>query len=261
MRVSLIITTYNWPESLILALRSIEKQTIVPEEVIIADDGSTAETKEIIDKFQKDSDLNIIHSWQEDKGFRAAQSRNKAIVKSRGDYIILVDGDMILHRKFIQDHIKNAQANYFVQGSRVLLTEDKSEKILDSKRTSFSFFSTGLKNRKNAIRSNLLSKIFSSKKNYLKGVRSCNMAFFKDDCMKVNGFNEDFIGWGREDSEFAVRLLNSGINRKNVRFNMIQFHLWHKEATRDSLGQNDAILHSAIDNHVNWCDNGISKYL
>jgi len=261
MRVSLIIATYNWPESLILALRSIEKQTIVPEEVIIADDGSTAETKEIIDKFQKDSDLNIIHSWQEDKGFRVAQSRNKAIVKSSGDYIILVDGDMILHRKFIQDHIKNAQANYFVQGSRVLLTEDKSEKILDSKRTSFSFFSTGLKNRKNAIRSNLLSKIFSSKKNYLKGVRSCNMAFFKDDCMKVNGFNEDFIGWGREDSEFAVRLLNSGINRKNVRFNMIQFHLWHKEATRDSLGQNDATLHSAIDNHVNWCDNGISKYL
>ncbi len=261
MRVSLIITTYNWPESLILALRSIEKQTIVPEEVIIADDGSTAETKEIIDKFQKDSDLNIIHSWQEDKGFRVAQSRNKAIVKSSGDYIILVDGDMILHRKFIQDHIKNAQANYFVQGSRVLLTEDKSEKILDSKRTSFSFFSTGLKNRKNAIRSNLLSKIFSSKKNYLKGVRSCNMAFFKDDCMKVNGFNEDFIGWGREDSEFAVRLLNSGINRKNVRFNMIQFHLWHKEATRDSLVQNEATLHSAIDNHVNWCDNGISKYL
>ena len=261
MRVSLIIATYNWPESLILALRSIEKQTIVPEEVIIADDGSTAETKEIIDKFQKDSDLNIIHSWQEDKGFRAAQSRNKAIVKSSGDYIILVDGDMILHPNFIQDHIKNAQANYFVQGSRVLLTEDKSEKILDSKRTSFSFFSTGLKNRKNAIRSNLLSKIFSSKKNYLKGVRSCNMAFFKDDCMKVNGFNEDFIGWGREDSEFAVRLLNSGINRKNVRFNMIQFHLWHKDTTRDSLGQNDATLHSAIDNHVNWCDNGISKYL
>ena len=95
MRVSLIIATYNWPESLILALRSIEKQTIVPEEVIIADDGSTAETKEIIDKFQKDSDLNIIHSWQEDKGFRAAQSRNKAIVKSSGDYIILVDLSLI----------------------------------------------------------------------------------------------------------------------------------------------------------------------
>ena len=87
------------------------------------------------------------------------------------------------------------------------------------------------------------------------------MSFYKEDCLNINGFNNYFKGWGREDSEFAVRLLNSGINRKNVRFNMIQFHLWHKEATRDSLGHNDATLHSAIDNHVNWCDNGISKYL
>ena len=261
MRVSLIIATYNWPESLILALRSIEKQTIVPEEVIIADDGSTAETKEIIDKFQKDSDLNIIHSWQEDKGFRAAQSRNKAIVKSSGDYIILVDGDMILHRKFIQDHIKNAQANYFVQGSRVLVTEDKSEKILDSKSTSFSFFSTGLKNRKNAIRSNLLSKIFSSKKNYLKGVRSCNMAFFKDDCMKVNGFNEDFIGWGREDSEFVVRLINNGLNRKNLRFNAIQYHLWHKDSDRTLLASNNQLLQNSIENKLKACKKGINEYI
>lgn len=261
MRVSLIIATYNWPESLILALRSIEKQTIVPEEVIIADDGSTAETKEIIDKFQKDSDLNIIHSWQEDKGFRVAQSRNKAIVKSSGDYIILVDGDMILHPKFIQDHIKNAQANYFVQGSRVLLTEDKSEKILDSKRTSFSFFSTGLKNRKNAIRSNLLSKIFSSKKNYLKGVRSCNMAFFKDDCMKVNGFNEDFIGWGREDSEFVVRLINNGLNRKNLRFNAIQYHLWHKDNDRKHLDYNNQLLQNSINQKLKVCKKGINKYI
>ena len=97
MRVSLIITTYNWPESLFLVLKSIENQTIVPEEVVIADDGSTVETKEIIVKFQKDSNLNIIHSWQEDNGFRAAKSRNKAIAKSCGDYIILIDGVLNKH--------------------------------------------------------------------------------------------------------------------------------------------------------------------
>ena len=141
MRVSLIVATYNWPESLILALRSIEKQTIVPEEVVIADDGSTAETKEIIDKFQKDSDLNIIHSWQEDNGFRVAKSRNKAIAKSYGDYIILIDGDIILHPKFIQDHVNNAKVGYFMQGSRVLLSQDITEQIIISNRISFSFFS------------------------------------------------------------------------------------------------------------------------
>ena len=139
MRVSLIITTYNWPESLFLVLKSIENQTIVPEEVVIADDGSTVETKEMIGKFQKDSDLNIIHSWQEDIGFRAAKARNKAIAKSSGDYIILIDGDIILHPKFIQDHVKNAKFGYFNQGSRVLFTQDFTEQIIISQRISFSF--------------------------------------------------------------------------------------------------------------------------
>ena len=87
------------------------------------------------------------------------------------------------------------------------------------------------------------------------------MAFFKQDCVNVNGFNNDFEGWGREDSEFAVRLLNSGINRKNLRFNAIQFHLWHFEITRESLSQNNVILNSSINSKSNWCINGIDKYL
>ena len=90
MRLTLVITTYNWPESLELVLKSVENQTIIPDEVIIADDGSAFETQEFINWFQQDSELNIIHSWQEDIGFRAAKSRNKAIFKSTGDYIILI---------------------------------------------------------------------------------------------------------------------------------------------------------------------------
>ena len=261
MHVSLIITTYNWPESLILALRSIEKQTIVPEEVIIADDGSTYETQEVISKFQQDSELKIIHSWQEDLGFRAAKSRNKAIAKSCGDYIILIDGDIILHPEFVQDHVNNAQVGYFIQGTRVLLTQDRTRDTLKRMSINFSFLSKGIKNRKNAIYSDFLSKLFSKKMNYLRGTKACNMAFFKQDCVNVNGFNNDFEGWGREDSEFAVRLLNSSINRKNLRFNAIQFHLWHFESTRESLSQNDVILNSSINNKSNWCINGIDKYL
>ena len=261
MRASIIITTYNRPDALLLVLQSIEGQTKLPKEVVIADDGSDTITQELITDFQKSSNLNIIHSWQKDKGFRVAKSRNKAIVKSSGDYIILVDGDVILHRKFIQDHINNAQANYFVQGSRVLLTEDETNKILDSKRIIFSFFSTGLKNRKNAIHSNLMSKFFSTKKNYIHGIKTCNIGFYKQDCININGFNNDFEGWGREDSEFIVRLLNSGINRKNVHFNAIQFHLWHKDNSRESLERNNLILKEAINNRIKWCDNGINKYL
>ena len=261
MRLSLIITTYNWPESLELVLRSIECQTITPEEVIIADDGSTYKTQDIITKFQQDSELNIVHSWQEDIGFRVAKSRNKAILKSIGDYIILVDGDMILHPKFIEDHIGDAKSGYFVQGSRVLLTQNKTKRVLDQQKINFSSFSIGLQNRKNALYSSFLSAFLSRNKNFLGGIKSCNMAFFKQDCINVNGFNNDFKGWGREDSEFIVRLLNSGIRRKSLHFNAIQYHLWHNENKNTLLNRNDAILQHALLNRLQWCDNGIDRYL
>ena len=87
------------------------------------------------------------------------------------------------------------------------------------------------------------------------------MAFYKQDCININGFNNEFEGWGREDSEFIMRLLNSGINRKNVRFNAIQFHLWHNENIRDYLEKNDAILQEAIENRTKWCNNGIDSYI
>ena len=261
MRVSLIITTYNWPESLFLVLKSIENQTIVPEEVVIADDGSNVETKEMISKFLKDSKLNIIHSWQEDNGFRAAKSRNKAIAKSYGDYIILIDGDIILHPKFIQDHVNNAKVGYFIQGSRVLITQDITEQRIISKKISFSFFSKGLNSKKNSIHSNFLSKIFSTYNNSPRGTRCCNIAFFKQDCINVNGFNNEFEGWGREDSEFVVRLFNNGINRKNVRFNAIQYHLWHTEIDRTSLDCNNQLLQNSIENKLKVCKKGINKYI
>ena len=261
MRVSLIITTYNRPDALLLVLRSIEGQITLPYEVIIADDGSTNDTKEVVTSFQEKSDIRVIHSWQEDSGFRAAKSRNKAIAKATCKYIILIDGDMILHPEFINDHINNTQSGYFVQGSRVLLTQDKTKQTLDQQKINFSLLSNGLQNRKNAFHSNILSKLFSNKRNYLRGIRTCNMAFYKQDCININGFNHEFEGWGREDSEFITRLLNSGINRKNVRFNAIQFHLWHNENIRSSLEKNDAILQEAINNHTQWCNNGIDSYL
>ena len=134
MKLTLIITTYNWPESLLLVFESIKCQTILPYEVIIADDGSTKDTKNFLYSFKKDLNLNSIHSWQEDIGVRASRSRNKAIVKSSGDYIVLIDGDMILHKNFLQDHINNSEPGYFIQGSRVLLSEKKSRKILIDKK-------------------------------------------------------------------------------------------------------------------------------
>ena len=261
MQISLIITTYNRPDALLLVLKSVECQSLVPNEVIIADDGSNEKTQELIDNFITHSSLNIIHSFQKDKGFRAAKSRNKAISKSSGDYIILIDGDMILHRNFIYDHKKNAQNGYFTQGGRVLLSQKKSDEVFEGSNLAFNILSKGLSNRKNAIHSNFLSKLFSRKKNYLRGLKTCNVAFYRKDCISVNGFNNNFEGWGREDSEFFIRLINKGVTRKTLKFNAIQYHLWHDEASKNSLSKNDQLLKKTIDENLNWCDDGINNYL
>jgi glycosyltransferase involved in cell wall biosynthesis len=259
MKITLIITTYNWPESLSLVIKSIRRQTVHPDEIIVADDGSKDETKDLITYINDNFEMNIIHSWQNDNGFRAARSRNKAIFKASGDYIILIDGDVILHPNFIKDHIDKAEKGFFVQGSRALISEDETKKVIKTTEINFSVFSSKMKNRKNAIYSNFLSLLFSTKKNHLRGIKSCNMAFYKKDCVKINGFNNDFEGWGREDTEFVVRLINAGIKRKTIRFNMIQFHLWHKENLRISLKKNNAILDDAINNQIQCCKNGINS--
>jgi glycosyltransferase involved in cell wall biosynthesis len=261
MSVSLIITTYNWEDALEEVLLSAFLQKVSPDEIIIADDGSKDTTGNLIDKLKEQSEVPVIHSWQEDLGFRAAMSRNKAIAKASSEYIITIDGDMMLHPLFIKDHLKHSQKNQFTIGSRVLLSENKTNNIFQQKNKKLSFFSRGIKNRKNTIHSNILSKVFSIKTTSLKGIRTCNMGFFKEDAISVNGFNEDFTGWGREDSEFAVRLFNHGLIRKNIKFNAIGYHLFHKENTRKNLEKNDEILAKTISEKLNRCPNGIDKYL
>jgi glycosyltransferase involved in cell wall biosynthesis len=237
----------------------VKQQTVLPSEIVIADDGSTKETKSRVMSFSKNSGLNIIYSWQEDIGFRAARSRNCALLRSSGDYIIFIDGDTILDKNFLMDHISFAEPGYFVQGTRVLLTKQQTKKALLDKAVTFPFFSSSFKNRKNSIRSNFLSYFFSNKKNDLRGIKTCNMGFFRKDCANINGFNNEFEGWGREDSEFAARMMNSGIKRKNIRFKAIQFHLWHDENVRADLKRNNELLQYTIQNRILKCENGMNS--
>ena len=259
MRTSLIITTYNRPDALNLVLHSVENQTSLPFDVIIADDGSTEETSSLIEEYKLRSKLNIIHSWQEDKGFRLARSRNKAILLSKSDYIIQVDGDMVLHKDFVSDHIKNASEGFFIQGSRVLLNEMVSKKAIKNMVKKFSFFQTGISNRKNALHSNFLSKALSFSSNKTTGLRGCNMSFYREDFIRVNGFNNLIEGWGREDTEFVVRLFNSGIKRKNLKFAAIQYHLWHGLENNKSLRRNDLILERTINQKLIRCESGLNE--
>ena len=230
MKTTLLITTYNWPDALDITLLSVQNQVLKPSEIIIADDGSGIETLNLIKLWQSKSEIPIIHSWQEDIGFRLATSRNKAIVKSTGDYIIMIDGDLVLHQNFIKDHVKHSKKNQFVIGPRVLLNETYSFKLLHDKDVSFSVPLRGiLANKKNLINNNIFSNLFSYQTKSDKQVRGCNMACFKSDLININGFNEDFIGWGREDTELVNRLLNLNVSRKNIKFKCNTLHIFHKE--------------------------------
>ena len=245
---SLIITTYNWPEALRLVLESVEHQTVLPVEVIIADDGSKPETAAMIKSYKESSRLTIIHSWQPDEGFRPALARNKAIAKATGEYIIIVDGDMLLHQEFIADHLAFAREGAFVQGKRILLKKGETRAGC---RWSW-------KNR-----NPFLSALWSGRCYFRKlyGIKSCNMGFFRKDVLRVNGFNEDFVGWGREDSEFAARLLHSGVIRRDLQFAATAYHLYHPECSRAMLGKNHTLYLETLGQKKTFCENGINKWM
>lgn len=246
---SLIITTYNWPKALEICINSVIDQTVLPKEIIIADDGSKEETINLVKSFQQSfPHLNIIHSWQEDLGFRLSMSRNKAINKATGKYVIIIDGDLLLERHFIEDHIENREEGYFIQGSRVITSKEKLEEIENGLYPvlPIAFFEKGLKNKANMIRNKVLSKLFTKKDKELSGIRGCNMSFYKEDLVLVNGFEEKIEGWGREDSEIAVRLFNNGIGKKKLKFRALTYHLYHKENDRSNLKENDEFLEKVI---------------
>ncbi len=261
MKVALIITTYNNPAELFLSLTTVFQQTVAPQEIIVADDGSSEETATIIKQVSKQSGVAITHCWQEDKGFRAARCRNMAIARTSSDYCVLIDGDIMVDPHFIEDHIRFAKTGFFVQGSRVILSKQATDAILQSKETQVSLFDRKLGNRKNCIRSNFLSRIFSIKNCRLGGIKTCNFAFWKSDAVAVNGFNEDFEGWGQEDTEFAARLLYSGICRRNIRFNALAFHLYHPIVSRDALSTNDARLMETQKLRKVWCERGLNQHV
>lgn len=260
INTSLIITTYNRKDALELVILSALKQSVKPDEIIVADDGSRADTAELIHEYQQKSDVPIIHSWQEDIGFRLSAVRNRAISQAKYEYIIMVDGDIVMHRHFIKSHVKFAAPDRFLQGSRVLLLDEATHKALKDKRTSFSFFATGVKSRFNALYLPWISSFFSYSLNDLTRTRGCNQSFWKSDIYEVNGFNEDFVGWGREDTEFMVRMINSGKHCFKMKLEGFGHHLYHPESSKALLPQNQKILDDAIAQSSKRCVNGIDKY-
>ena len=214
IKVSILVSTYNWPEALEFSIKSMFTQTILPDEIVIADDGSSHETTDLIERLRNETSIPIKHIWHEDRGFRKTIILNKAIAQISGEYILQVDGDVVLSPHFVSDHLELAEKNYFVCGSRVKLSPKVTKRLMDSKKFKLSIWNMPITFVFNSFRSKFLRHFMAER--YAKKIdhlRGCNMAFWKDDLIKVNGFNEDLMQWGHEDGEIAFRLHFAGVKK------------------------------------------------
>lgn len=246
MTISIILSTYNWHMALHLILSSLESllKNHTGVEIVIADDGSTDETARIIKEF-KPRIRNLKHVWQEDIGFRKAEILNKAVAESIGEYLIFLDGDCIPFPDFIPQHIKLAEANYFIAGNRILLSQTMTHQLLSSKLPLEEVFAWKLADWNRAKKLGEVNKILANirlstswwrylRKANWKYPKGCNFALWRKDFYAVNGFDELFNGWGHEDADIFIRLLHNGVSIKDGRFAIPVLHLWHKESSREN---------------------------
>lgn len=258
--IGLIVNTYNQPDYLQRVLDSISRQTEPPDELLIADDGSNDKTRQVIDAWKARTRIACRHLWQPDDGFRRAQILNESIAHAAADYLVFLDGDTVAHPDFIRDHRAIARPGQFVQGHRCFIGKTaavsfgQNEFFHDRRRALTRGQISGLRN---AFR---WPRPFRRVRNDVKGVRGCNLAIWRQDLIAVNGYNEAFVGWGREDTELTVRLLNRGLTRLDLRGWALCFHLWHPPANRALLSKNESLLAKAKAERANWCACGLNQH-
>ncbi len=231
-------------------LRSLSHQTDPDFEVIVADDGSGSATAELVDAWKAKLGKPLAHVWHEDRGFRASEIRNQAIAASHGEYCVFLDGDCVVRPDFIAVHRHLAEPGWFVTGNRALLSPALTAHVLRDGLTpetwGFGRWLTerwrGGVNRLSALLHLPLGPLRRLRQRAWRGARSCNLAIWRSDLDRVDGFDADYSGWGKEDSDIIVRLLHAGVRRKDGVFATGVLHLWHAEADRSDLPANERKL-------------------
>ncbi|MBS0216938.1 MAG: glycosyltransferase family 2 protein [Proteobacteria bacterium] len=264
---SLVVSTYNWKEALALCLHSIAAQRVLPLEVVVADDGSREDTAELIRTMAADFPVPLIHAWQEDAGFRLARVRNLGIAASSGDYVIFLDGDLILHPRFVADHLALIRPGIFLQGSRLNATPEESARLLAGGKPKFSPFMDmeGRYKRKHALRLPWVArrKALTAEGGQMMG---CNMGIWRADLDRVNGFDDNYEGWGREDDDISARLKHAGLVRRPIRFAGLAIHLWHKTRWPDGIPPtevlpNDRFFNKVLAEGTIRCNRGLDAHV
>lgn len=265
--ISVIVTTYNREDALEAVLRSLARQSDRDFEVVVADDGSRATTAETVDAWKDKIGQRLEHVWHEDRGFRAAEIRNRAILASHGAYVIFLDGDCLPRQDFVAAHRRLAEPGWFVTGNRILLSPALTAQVLREKlspeRWSLaSFVAQRLRggiNRVSALLRLPLGPLRHLRQKDWRGARSANLAVWRADLDRVDGFDADYSGWGKEDSDVIVRLLRAGVKRKDGVFATGVLHLWHKQEDRARLPHNERKLSDIIASDTIRAQRGLSS--
>lgn len=266
--ISVIVNTYNRPDALSTVLSALLQQTDRHYEVIVADDGSGPATEAVIKKFSSASPVPVIHVWHSDDGFRLAAIRNRGIARASGDYLIFLDGDCIPQRNFVAQHRLLAQRCMMVTGSRILLGEKLTKRIVQGLPVltqGIGFWCVqrviGQVNKIFPLFLHLPDLSLRKQTGFKwRGIKGCNLAAWRSDIEAINGFDETFTGWGHEDADFVARLQNLGIGRKKGFCATEVLHLWHREAKRDSENPNRKKVLARLSSHETRATEGLAEY-
>lgn len=258
--VGLVINTYNAPEKLDGVLRWLAASSQRPDEILIADDGSRSDTRDLINAWRHKMPLwRLKHVWQEDSGYRRSRILNLAIAEAGVDYLVFIDGDCLPFRRFIADHRILAERGCFVQGRRCFVPEHLVPKLLAGKTSLGMLFAAGwLGGKFKAIR---WPRPIIKRGRELHGILGCNLGIWRDDLISVNGYDESFEGWGAEDSDLAARLYHHGLERKFVYGRAQLAHLNHQELSRDRYDANREKLSATLTDKRVRCALGLDQHL
>ncbi|HEY1663617.1 MAG TPA: glycosyltransferase family 2 protein [Verrucomicrobiae bacterium] len=260
MKISLLISAYNHPEILAKSLAGFARQTRPPDEVLIADDGSGPPTRNLINAWAKAQPFPVKDVWHEDTGFRKTIILNKAVAAAAGDYLVSTDGDCVPHPQFVADHAALAESGYWIQGRRCFVREKFVPEFEAGKTPVWQWMLAGkITGAAKGIR---WPVPIARRDQAQRGIIGCNMAFWREDLIAVNGFDEDYSGWGvGEDSDIGTRLYNLGRRRKFVYGRAITFHLNHPQLPRGHHAASLARLAQTIASKKIRCEHGLDQYL